>query len=75
MPIERLCLSPQCGFASSARSGLPMDLVERKLARSWRWRIRCGGRRYYENRFEQRLRSAVLEIVRKQVALVSDVLC
>ena len=33
MPIEQLCLSPQCGFASSARSGLPMDLVERKLAR------------------------------------------
>jgi 5-methyltetrahydropteroyltriglutamate--homocysteine methyltransferase len=31
--IEQLCLSPQCGFASSARSGLPMDLVERKLAR------------------------------------------
>ena len=30
--IEQLCLSPQCGFASSARSGLPMDLVERKLA-------------------------------------------
>jgi hypothetical protein len=27
MPIEQLCLSPQCGFASSARSGLPMDLV------------------------------------------------
>ena len=34
MPIEQLCLSPQCGFASSARSKpLPMDLVERKLAR------------------------------------------
>jgi len=31
--IEQLCLSPQCGFASSARAGLPMDLVERKLAR------------------------------------------
>ena len=33
VPAEQLCLSPQCGFASSARSGLPMDLVERKLAR------------------------------------------
>jgi 5-methyltetrahydropteroyltriglutamate--homocysteine methyltransferase len=34
MPIEQLCLSPQCGFASSARSRpLPMDLIERKLAR------------------------------------------
>jgi methionine synthase II (cobalamin-independent) len=33
MPVEQLCLSPQCGFASSARSGLPMDVVERKLAR------------------------------------------
>jgi 5-methyltetrahydropteroyltriglutamate--homocysteine methyltransferase len=34
MPIEQLCLSPQCGFASSARSRpLTMDLVERKLAR------------------------------------------
>lgn len=34
VPIEQLCLSPQCGFASSARSRpLPMDLVERKLAR------------------------------------------
>jgi 5-methyltetrahydropteroyltriglutamate--homocysteine methyltransferase len=32
-PVEQLCLSPQCGFASSARSGLPMDVVERKLAR------------------------------------------
>ncbi len=32
--IEQLCLSPQCGFASSARARpLPMDLVERKLAR------------------------------------------
>ena len=34
MPVEQLCLSPQCGFASSARSRpLPMDLIERKLAR------------------------------------------
>jgi 5-methyltetrahydropteroyltriglutamate--homocysteine methyltransferase len=33
MPIEQLCLSPQCGFASSARSGLSMEVVERKLAR------------------------------------------
>ncbi len=34
LPIEQLCLSPQCGFASSARARpLPMDLVERKLAR------------------------------------------
>jgi methionine synthase II (cobalamin-independent) len=34
IPIEQLCLSPQCGFASSARSTpLPIDLVERKLAR------------------------------------------
>jgi 5-methyltetrahydropteroyltriglutamate--homocysteine methyltransferase len=32
--IEQLGLSPQCGFASSARSKpLPMDLIERKLAR------------------------------------------
>jgi hypothetical protein len=32
--VTQLCLSPQCGFASSARSKpLPMDLVERKLAR------------------------------------------
>jgi len=34
IPIEQLCLSPQCGFASSSRAKpLPMDLVERKLAR------------------------------------------
>ena len=33
MPIEQLCLWPQCGFASSARSALSMELVERKLAR------------------------------------------
>jgi 5-methyltetrahydropteroyltriglutamate--homocysteine methyltransferase len=34
VPIEQLCLSPQCGFASSARSKpLPMDVIERKLAR------------------------------------------
>jgi 5-methyltetrahydropteroyltriglutamate--homocysteine methyltransferase len=34
IPIEQLCLSPQCGFASSSRATpLPMDLVERKLAR------------------------------------------
>jgi 5-methyltetrahydropteroyltriglutamate--homocysteine methyltransferase len=34
--IERLCLSPQCGFASvpaRAGRGFPMDLAERKLAR------------------------------------------
>jgi 5-methyltetrahydropteroyltriglutamate--homocysteine methyltransferase len=34
--IERLCLSPQCGFASvpaRAGRGFPMDLTERKLAR------------------------------------------
>jgi 5-methyltetrahydropteroyltriglutamate--homocysteine methyltransferase len=33
---ERLCLSPQCGFASvpaRAGRGFPMDLTERKLAR------------------------------------------
>ena len=33
VPVEQLCLSPQCGFASSARSGLSKDLVGRKLAR------------------------------------------
>jgi 5-methyltetrahydropteroyltriglutamate--homocysteine methyltransferase len=34
VPAEQLCLSPQCGFASSARSRpLSMDLIERKLAR------------------------------------------
>jgi 5-methyltetrahydropteroyltriglutamate--homocysteine methyltransferase len=34
VPGEQLCLSPQCGFASSARSRpLPLDLIERKLAR------------------------------------------
>jgi 5-methyltetrahydropteroyltriglutamate--homocysteine methyltransferase len=33
IPIEQLCLSPQCGFASSALSGLSMEVVERKLAR------------------------------------------
>jgi 5-methyltetrahydropteroyltriglutamate--homocysteine methyltransferase len=34
--IERLCLSPQCGFASvptRVRRTMPMDQVERKLAR------------------------------------------
>jgi len=34
--LERLCLSPQCGFASvpaRAGRGFPMDLTERKLAR------------------------------------------
>jgi 5-methyltetrahydropteroyltriglutamate--homocysteine methyltransferase len=32
--IEQLCLSPQCGFASSARSRpLTMDMIERKLVR------------------------------------------
>jgi 5-methyltetrahydropteroyltriglutamate--homocysteine methyltransferase len=34
--IDRLCLSPQCGFASvpaRAGRGFPMDLTERKLAR------------------------------------------
>jgi methionine synthase II (cobalamin-independent) len=31
---DQLCLSPQCGFASSARSRpLSLDLIERKLAR------------------------------------------
>jgi 5-methyltetrahydropteroyltriglutamate--homocysteine methyltransferase len=33
VPLEQICLSPQCGFASSARSGLATDVVERKLAR------------------------------------------
>src|SRR5579862_7548571 len=35
VPLEQLCLSPQCGFASAARRGgrLPMDIVEAKLAR------------------------------------------
>ena len=34
VPAEQLCLSPQCGFASSARSRpLSMDIIERKLAR------------------------------------------
>ncbi len=34
VPLEQLCLSPQCGFSSSARRGrLPPDAVERKLAR------------------------------------------
>jgi 5-methyltetrahydropteroyltriglutamate--homocysteine methyltransferase len=34
MPIEAICLSPQCGFASSARSRpLPMDVIESKLTR------------------------------------------
>jgi 5-methyltetrahydropteroyltriglutamate--homocysteine methyltransferase len=34
VPVEQLCLSPQCGFASSARSRpLALDLIERKLAR------------------------------------------
>jgi 5-methyltetrahydropteroyltriglutamate--homocysteine methyltransferase len=34
--LDRLCLSPQCGFASvpaRAGRGFPMDLTERKLAR------------------------------------------
>jgi 5-methyltetrahydropteroyltriglutamate--homocysteine methyltransferase len=34
--LERLCQSPQCGFASvpaRAGRGFPMDLTERKLAR------------------------------------------
>jgi methionine synthase II (cobalamin-independent) len=34
--LERLCLSPQCGFASvpaRAGRGFPLDLTERKLAR------------------------------------------
>jgi len=38
--IERLCLSPQCGFASipaRAGRGFPMDLAERKLARVSKW--------------------------------------
>jgi 5-methyltetrahydropteroyltriglutamate--homocysteine methyltransferase len=34
IPIEQLCLSPQCGFASSERSRpVSIDIVERKLAR------------------------------------------
>jgi 5-methyltetrahydropteroyltriglutamate--homocysteine methyltransferase len=34
VPLEQLCLSPQCGFSSNARRGrLPPDVVERKLAR------------------------------------------
>ena len=34
VPLEQLSLSPQCGFSSAARRGrLPMDVVERKLAR------------------------------------------
>jgi 5-methyltetrahydropteroyltriglutamate--homocysteine methyltransferase len=34
VPLEQLCLSPQCGFSSNARRGrLPGDAVERKLAR------------------------------------------
>jgi 5-methyltetrahydropteroyltriglutamate--homocysteine methyltransferase len=33
-PLEQLCLSPQCGFASIARRGLSsLDMVERKLSR------------------------------------------
>jgi methionine synthase II (cobalamin-independent) len=33
-PLDRLCLSPQCGFSSVARAGrLSPDTVERKLAR------------------------------------------
>jgi len=45
MPIEKLCLSPQCGFASSARSGLSMELVERKLARIVERPTKFGGKR------------------------------
>jgi 5-methyltetrahydropteroyltriglutamate--homocysteine methyltransferase len=34
VPLDQLCLSPQCGFSSVARAGrLPMDAVEGKLAR------------------------------------------
>jgi 5-methyltetrahydropteroyltriglutamate--homocysteine methyltransferase len=34
LPLEQLCLSPQCGFSSNARRGrLAADAVERKLAR------------------------------------------
>ncbi|MGH7091135.1 MAG: hypothetical protein ACREFQ_19730 [Stellaceae bacterium] len=35
VPLDRLCLSPQCGFASvpSRARSLQMDVVERKLAR------------------------------------------
>jgi 5-methyltetrahydropteroyltriglutamate--homocysteine methyltransferase len=34
VPLEQLCLSPQCGFSSSARRGrFSPDIVERKLAR------------------------------------------
>jgi 5-methyltetrahydropteroyltriglutamate--homocysteine methyltransferase len=34
IPLDQLCLSPQCGFSSSVRRHhLPFDVVERKLAR------------------------------------------
>jgi 5-methyltetrahydropteroyltriglutamate--homocysteine methyltransferase len=35
VPLDQLCLSPQCGFSSAARRGgrLTMDTVEAKLAR------------------------------------------
>jgi 5-methyltetrahydropteroyltriglutamate--homocysteine methyltransferase len=34
VPLDQLCLSPQCGFSSNARRGrFPPDTVERKLAR------------------------------------------
>ncbi len=34
VPLDQICLSPQCGFSSAARPGrLAMDVVERKLAR------------------------------------------
>jgi len=34
VPLDQLCLSPQCGFSSAARRGrLTMDVVEDKLAR------------------------------------------
>jgi len=34
IPLDQLCLCPQCGFSSNAGTGtLPLDVVERKLAR------------------------------------------
>ncbi len=34
VPLDQLCLSPQCGFSSNARRGrLSLDIVEQKLAR------------------------------------------
>jgi 5-methyltetrahydropteroyltriglutamate--homocysteine methyltransferase len=34
IPLDQLCLCPQCGFSSNAGTGtFPLDVVERKLAR------------------------------------------